>query len=137
LNFSIPRDRIGLLATQLESGEIFKRPVEEVAASVQVVAALAASRRPDDAKTQEHFSDIIEMLNLRKLDQERKAPVVRTLSSFATQSKGQPPTHEKVVAGRDRTYELEAASGCIAFDEGRFTFMVRATSDAPSCDWSR
>jgi hypothetical protein len=135
---SIPADRIGSFVDRLQEDEIVDLKPEDVAASIQAVAAIAAFQRPSDTNTQRHFRDIFQMLTFQgSADRNRKAPVLQSMEHFAARPQGGRPEFEKVLAPSGGTYELVTTPGCIAFGESQFTFMVRATGVATPCERPR
>lgn len=135
---SIHRERVGLLVDRLEENEIVGLKPEEVAASLEAVAALTAFQRPSDTSTQSHFRDIFQMLTFQgPVDSEHKAAVLRSLDRFASRSEQGAPEIESFRVPSGRTYELITAPGCITFGESRFTFMIRATGAAAPCERRR
>jgi hypothetical protein len=133
--FSISKENIRPLVDRLQAGEIIGLKPEDVAASNQAVAAVAAFQRPNDAAAQSHFQDIFQMLTFHEpTDPNRSAPVLRSMDHFAADSGSGTPEIEKTSAPSGRTYELVTTPGCIAFGENQFSFMVRATGAAATCD---
>jgi hypothetical protein len=135
---SVPKDRIGPFVDRLQGDEIVGLKPEDVAASIQAAAAVAAFQRPNDTNIQSHFRDIFQMLTFQgSADRNRKAPVLQSMEHFAARPQGGRPEFEKVLAPSGGTYELVTTPGCIAFGESQFTFMVRATGVATPCERPR
>lgn len=136
---SMPPSQIPSAISQLEAGGLTGRSGEEVAPAVQAVAAVTAAQRPGDPVTQTRFRDIVDMLNLATpADRQQKAPVLRSVARFAAIPKeGELPQIEPFTGASGRPYQLVATSGCIAFLENQFTFMLRLRGSAPSCERPR
>jgi hypothetical protein len=110
------------------------RKTDEAEGSVKAAATLAAFGHQQDVATQRHMRDILSMLTLETAEP-RKQLVWRSLEWFASND-GRSPHVEKIPVD-NRVYEIITTPGCINFSQESFTFMVKTTGDAPSCDRPR
>jgi hypothetical protein len=111
------------------------RKTEEAAISIKAAAILAAFQHQNDETTQQHFRDILEMLQTAA-DQRNKGPIWQSLERFASNDDAKEPLFEKMSVNT-RTYQLVTTAGCIDFNKDHFTFMVRTGGKAPPCDRPR
>jgi hypothetical protein len=150
--FNVAAGQLPPLITLLESGEIRGRDVREVAAAIQAAAVIAAFDRSTDAATQERFREIFELTDLRGEIAERQRRLVRSFQRFsmagmengvnprfADMRERSPagnvePERTEVTTRGERVYEVLAAPGCIVFGQGAFSFMVKASWAAASCE---
>jgi hypothetical protein len=136
--FSISRDHIEPLAGRLQSGDMLNLQNADIADSIRAAATVAAFERPNDSSTQSHFRDIFEMLTIQgHFDRYLNAPIIHSITHFAANAQEGPPQVEHVTGTNGRAYELATTPGCISFYEGRFSFLVRATGAASSCELAR
>ena len=142
VRLSIPKERIDLLVDRLQEERAFgeKSAVkpEDIAATIEAVAAVEAFRRQSDTTEQSHFRDIFEILTFQgPSDLSAKLPVLRSMNHFATRSLRAELEIQKVPVSSGRTYELTTTPGCIAFGESQFTFMLRVMGTAAPCERPR